>query len=166
MITSLPIELAANARNSSAALGVLSTFGTSALCTLVRSFLISCLVLLSTICSAMDRSECAANAEGSEAYVLAANTVREMPEFQSWSKSHSYPIAFGTFADKEVAILGKCYWSVSVYANLPERFELWNVFFVRLPNDVAFVQKQVSGNPVSTGDWRIQNATEKQTKQE
>jgi hypothetical protein len=108
-------------------------------------------------CSAHAASSCTALAEGSAAYVGAAEAIRHLPEFQSWSKSHSFPVAFGTPNDKEVLVQGRCYWSVSVYSDRPERLELWNVFLVRPPSKIAFVQGLESGSPVSLGAWRSRN---------
>lgn len=97
---------------------------------------------------------CTELAEGSAAYSRAIRIVRKVPEVHTWSNSHSFPIAFGASTDKEVLLQGKCYWSVSVYADRPERFELWNVFFVHLPSKSVLVGELASGDPISLREWR------------
>jgi len=123
----------------------------------VRALFVAYILVFGIACSAQAAPSCAALAEGSAAYVRAAEAVRHLAEFQAWSKSHSFPVAFGTPNDKEVLVQGRCYWSVSVYADRPERLELWHIFFVRSPSEVAFVQDIRSGSPVSLSAWRSQN---------
>ncbi len=123
----------------------------------MRTLLAVCILAFSVASSAQPTAKCGAPAEGSAAYAHAADAVRHLSEFLAWSKSHSFPVAFGTPNDKEVLLQGQCYWSVSVYADRPERLELWNVFLVRSPGKVAFVQAPESGSPVSLSSWRSQS---------
>lgn len=113
--------------------------------------------MFSVATSVQAAPKCGAPAEGSAAYARATDAVRHLSEFRAWSKSHSFPVTFGTPNDKEVLVQGQCYWSVSVYADRPERLELWRVFFVRPPSKVAFVQDPESGSPVSLSAWRSQS---------
>lgn len=103
-------------------------------------------------------ARCSAHAEDSTVYARATEVVRHLPEFRAWLKSHRFPVAFGAPIDKEVVIEGRCYWSVSVYADRPERLELWNVFFVRRAEKVALVQENVSGTPIPLAAWRKQSS--------
>ena len=123
---------------------------------IVRTLLTACILVFSAANLAQAASKCSAPAEGSAAYARAADAVRHLSEFRAWSKSHSFPVAFGTPNDKKVLVQGQCYWSVSVYADRPERLELWHVFLVRSPSKVAFVQDPESGSPVSLSVWRSQ----------
>ena len=123
----------------------------------MRTLLTTCILAFSVTSSVQAASKCNASAEGSAAYARAANAVRHLSEFRAWSRSHSFPVAFGTPNDKEISVKGQCYWTVSVYADRPERFELWHIFLVRPPSRVAFVQDPESGNPVSLSAWRSQN---------
>jgi len=99
-------------------------------------------------------SRCNESAVNSSAYLVAANGVRQLPEFRAWVKSHSFPAALGAVVDREAIVNGVCYWSVSVYADRTERLEMWNVFYVRRPNNVSLVQDPTSGEPISITAWR------------
>lgn len=121
-----------------------------------RTLLTACIFVFCLASSVQAASECGASAQGSAAYARAADAVRLLSEFRAWSKSHSFPVAFGTPNDKEVLVQGQCYWSVSVYADRPERFELWHIFLVRSPSKVAFVKDPESGTPVALSAWRSQ----------
>ena len=87
-------------------------------------------------------------------YQRAIDTVRRLLELVAWSRSHSFPVAYGESMDQQVALEGRCYWSVSVYANRPERLELWNVFFVEAKGKGLLVQDPESGEAVSLQEWR------------
>ena len=123
----------------------------------MRALLVAYSLMFGLVCSAHAASSCTALAQSSAAYVRATDAVRQLSEFQAWAKSHSLPVAFGTPNDKEVLVQGRCYWSVSVYADRPERLELWHVFYVRPPSKVTFVQEPESGSPVSLSTWRSRN---------
>jgi hypothetical protein len=97
---------------------------------------------------------CARLADGSAIYLRATSVVRQIAEFRVWSKSHSFPVAFLAPVDKEVWINGKCYWSVTVSADRPERFELWHVFYIHLPSKTILVEDSVAGDPILLRDWR------------
>jgi hypothetical protein len=56
--------------------------------------------------------------------------------------------------DRQELLHGHCYWSVSVYANRPERLELWHVFYVEAAGKHMLIQDPVSGEAVSLRKWR------------
>ncbi len=89
-------------------------------------------------------------------YLHATREVRRLPEFRTWSRSHSFPVTFGAPSDTQRLVAGKCYWSVSVYAARPERLELWHIFYVRQSRKVELIQDPVNGEPVSLAAWRKQ----------
>jgi hypothetical protein len=64
------------------------------------------------------------------------------------------PVAFGESFDKQERLEGRCYWSVSVYANRPERLELWHIFYVEVDGKRLLVQDPVSGDTISLQRWR------------
>lgn len=117
-----------------------------------------CVVLvLSLANAALAEGRCNAAANGSAAYQQAADLVRQLPEYQAWSRSHKFPAAFNASLDKEILLGGKCYWSISVYADRPERLEHWHVFFVRQPANEILVES-IEGEPISVKEWRKQGA--------
>jgi hypothetical protein len=99
---------------------------------------------------------CDAPALNAPDYQRAIDTVRRLPELVAWSRSHTFPVAYGESMDQQVALEGRCYWSVSVYASRPERLELWNVFFVEAKGKSLLVQDPESGEAVSLQQWRTQ----------
>lgn len=99
---------------------------------------------------------CDAPALHASDYRRSIATVRRLPELVAWSRSHTFPVAYGESLDQQVALEGRCYWSVSVYANTPERLELWNVFFVEPKGKRVLVQDPESGEAVSLQQWRNQ----------
>ena len=101
--------------------------------------------------------QCNGQAEGSTDYARAADAVLALPEFQAWSRSLAFPVAFGTANDRQIWVHGRCDWSVSVYADRPGRLELWHVFYVHPPGKVAYVQELQSGRPIALRAWRLQN---------
>lgn len=100
---------------------------------------------------------CDAQALHAPDYQRAVDTVRRLPELVAWSRSHAFPVAYGESMDQQVALEGRCYWSVSVYASRPERLELWNVFFVEAKGKSLLVQDPESGEAVSLQQWRTQS---------
>ncbi|MDO8285906.1 MAG: hypothetical protein Q7T69_12935 [Rhodoferax sp.] len=102
-------------------------------------------------------TSCHADALDSAGYVRAIQSVRELPELVQWSRSHRFPVAFGESMDKQLRLRGRCYWSVSVYANRPERMELWQIFYVEANGKRMLVQDPVSGVAISLEKWRSQS---------
>lgn len=150
-----PIAHWARERHNIAAAGVVRAPLASTLGRILRG-LLAYIFVLGNVSFAQAASTCSAPAEGSAAYAHATDAVRQLSEFRAWSKSHFFPIAFGTPNDKEVLIRRQCYWIVSVYADRPERLELWRVFYVRLPSKAILVQ-DFDGSPISLSAWRTQS---------
>jgi hypothetical protein len=103
-------------------------------------------------------TSCSSVAVGSAAYIRATEVVSGLPEFQAWA-THSFPIAFNAQNDGEVVVNGRCYWSVSVYADRPERLELWHIFAVHIHGGVSYVQSTTNGAFISLKAWRTQLQT-------
>lgn len=99
-------------------------------------------------------SRCAGDALHSVDYARSITAVRQLPELDAWSRSHAFPVAFGESVDKQILLDGRCYWSVSVFANRPERLELWNIFYVQSKGKSVLVQDPVSGEAISLEQWR------------
>ena len=102
-------------------------------------------------------TSCHADALDSAGYARAIQSVRDLPELAQWSRSHHFPVAFGESIDKQLRLRGRCYWSVSVYANRPERMELWQIFYVEANGKRVLVQDPVSGVAISLEKWRSQS---------
>jgi hypothetical protein len=126
---------------------------------IVRSLFLTCILIFGLVSVAHATPKCSARAEGSASYVSATEAVRQLPEYRAWSSTHSFPVAFGAPMDEEVLVEGTCYWSVSVYADRPERLELWHIFYVRLSSRVVLVQ-DAEGDPISLKKWRMQSKVE------
>jgi hypothetical protein len=117
-----------------------------------RAFIAALVVFVALYSFGADRG-CVAKAEGSIEYQKATDSVRLLPEFASWSSAHSYPVSFGSPVDNEIRIKGRCFWSVTVYANRSDRLELWNVFYVNKSGAVRYVSNQ-DGEPTLLTVWR------------
>ncbi len=92
---------------------------------------------------------CKVQAENSSGYLRATEVVGSLPELKVWSRSHEFPVTYGMSWDKQVLLRGRCYWSVSVYANRPERFEMWHA-----ARNLVMVMDPASGEPISLRTWR------------
>jgi hypothetical protein len=112
----------------------------------IAAFILAGPALAATICSSV--------AAGSAAYIRATEAVSRLPEFQAWSSTHSFPVTFSAQNDGEVVVNSRCLWSVSVYADHPERLELWHIFAVRIGDGVKYVQSPTSGAFISLKAWR------------
>jgi hypothetical protein len=104
--------------------------------------------------SAYASPSCTKSAERSQSYAVAAHVLQAIPEVRAWEHAHRLPVVYGSPVDKQVIVGGSCYWSVSVYANHPDRLELWQVFYVAIQGKRVLVQDQVSGEPVPLEAWR------------
>ncbi len=124
----------------------------------MRTFFAAYIFALSLTFAAHAAPGCGATAEGSAAYLKAADIVRSLPEFKSWSKSHNHPVVFGAPMDKEILLKGQCYWSVSVFADRKERLEPWHSFLVRASSKTTLVLDPASGEPISLVAWRTKTA--------
>lgn len=99
-------------------------------------------------------NSCNAQALNAPGYAHALESVRNLPELTAWSRTHGFPVAFGESLDKQERLDGRCYWAVSVYANRPERLELWHIFYVEADGKRLMVQDPVSGDAISLQKWR------------
>lgn len=99
-------------------------------------------------------TSCTAEALDSAGYARAVQTVRALPEVLTWSRSHRFPVAYGESMDKQVLLDDHCYWSVSVFANRPERLELWHIFYVGVQGKRLLVQDPASGEAITLQKWR------------
>ena len=122
----------------------------------MRLLPLSALLAFGVTCAANVDGKCNGVAEGSADYNRAADVVRQLPEYQAWSRSHSFPVAFGSVTDKKRLVGGKCYWSVSVYADRPDRLELWRVFLVRRSSSRVLIEN-IDGEPIPLATWRKQS---------
>ncbi len=86
-------------------------------------------------------------------FLQAKALVSRLPEFKKWTKSHPFPIAFATTPDV-VERNGRCFLPVTVSADRPERFELWQIFYVHPSSNSMFVMDSVSGEIVTLKLWR------------
>jgi hypothetical protein len=97
---------------------------------------------------------CDAVALHADEYAHAVKSVQHLPELGAWSRSHMFPVVYGQSVDKQVLMHGHCYWSVSVYANRPDRLELWHVFYVGITGKQLLVLDAVSGTAIPLQKWR------------
>ncbi|MBB2487332.1 hypothetical protein H5407_19020 [Mitsuaria sp. WAJ17] len=97
---------------------------------------------------------CDAQAVGSQDYLKATRLVEQLPDFQAWTGWHRRPTAFGMPMDGQVRTGGRCYWSVSVYADEGDHLSLWNVFLVHLGSGDMLVSDVTGGEPLSLQAWR------------
>lgn len=116
--------------------------------------LFAIVAMLWLVTGAARPSSCDAPAAASQGYFRATATVQQLPEFGAWSRTVEAPVVFGEPMDKQILIGGLCYWSVSVYADLPERLEMWHVFYVPVSGGELMVEDPVEGTPISLKAWR------------
>jgi hypothetical protein len=116
-------------------------------------FSVLAIFLLTLAVSANASPECKASAKGSTDYFEAIRLVRNLPEIQAWSRMHSFPVAFEATADRKVFLRNRCYWSVSVYADRPERLEMWHTFYVDTSKKSLLIA-DLDGDAISLGAWR------------
>src|SRR5262245_33510616 len=96
-----------------------------------QNFLRFLFIIACATCSAVAAAKpCTGDASKDPGYMRAARKVQALPEYIAWSKAHRFPVAFGSMVDQKVVLRGKCLWSVTVYADMPERLDLWHVFYV------------------------------------
>jgi hypothetical protein len=88
-----------------------------------------------------------------QSYSRAANQVARLPETLAWQKTHIYPLTLGLPMDKQVQIGKACFWEVSVYANRPERLELWNTFLVPIQGRALMVRDS-EGKAINVKQWK------------
>ena len=106
-------------------------------------------LVLNMVASFAASASCDATAQSSEReYLKSTQVVQKIAELKSWKHSHKFNVTFQPTMDKETSYRGTCYWSVSVYANRPERLELWRTFYVDLRTKRILVINS-EGDPVS-----------------
>ncbi|WP_411880136.1 hypothetical protein [Polaromonas sp. YR568] len=116
-------------------------------------------VLFACLCAAGNVApRCDEPALHAAGYAHSIKSIERLPEWAAWTRSHSFPVTYGQSVDRQVLMHGRCYWSVSVYANRPERLELWRVFYVNLSGKPVLVQDTVSGDAISLQTWRTKGA--------
>jgi hypothetical protein len=86
----------------------------------------------------------------------ARKRVQGLDEFKQWRSSHKFPVAFSLGRSNTFRVRSRCYWEVPVYADRPERFELWHVFYVSEHRKSIFVMDVASGEPETLDAWRKQ----------
>jgi hypothetical protein len=112
-------------------------------------------ILVFCVCGASSAAPaCDAVALHADGYARSVKSVQSLPELGAWSRSHKFPVAYGQSTDKQVLMQGRCYWSVSVYADRSDRLELWHLFYVEVRGKQLLVQDPVSGAAISLQQWR------------
>jgi hypothetical protein len=79
--------------------------------------------------------------------------VERLDEFKAWRASHAFPVAFSLGETTTAQVRAECYWQVPVYADRPERFELWHIFYVSSRRDKMLVM-DLNGEPETLAAWR------------
>jgi hypothetical protein len=88
-----------------------------------------------------------------KSYSRAVAQVTRLPETQAWQRTHAYPVTLGVPMDRQVQIGKACFWEVSVYANRPERLELWNTFLVPIKGQVLLIRDS-EGKAIPLKQWK------------
>jgi hypothetical protein len=118
---------------------------------------------LSLLFAASAQAEkCAGSARGSAEYREAAESVFRLPEFKAWSKSNRFPVVLGERVDKKVLLEGRCYWSVSVYANRGSQLDMWHVLLVGDKGREIYIDDG-EGETLSLDQWRKRRARAEQS---
>jgi hypothetical protein len=86
----------------------------------------------------------------------ARQRVQRLEEFKAWRASHSFPVAFSLGKSTTIRVGSTCYWQVPVYADRPERFELWHIFYVSEHRKAILVLDIASDEPETLEAWRKQ----------
>ena len=92
------------------------------------------------------------------AFAMARERVEKLDEFKAWRASHSFPVAFSLTRNATIRVNGRCYWEVPVYADRPERFELWHIFYVSSRQKAILLMDPLSGEAVGMDAWRKREA--------
>ncbi len=91
-------------------------------------------------------------------FAMARGRVEKLDEFKAWRASHSFPVAFSLVKNATIRLNARCYWEVPVYADRPERFELWHIFYVSRHQKSILLMDPLSGEAVGLDVWRKQEA--------
>ena len=111
---------------------------------------------LALSCIAAVSRPCDARATGT--FEAAEKRIQGLDEFKAWRASHRFPVAFSLVKNSTTRVRARCYWEVPVYADRPERFELWHVFYVSSRQKAILVMDPASGDPVPLDEWRKQES--------
>lgn len=118
---------------------------------------------LSLLFAASAQAEkCVGPARGSTDYREAAEAVFQLPEFKVWAKSNRLPVVLGERIDKKVLFEGRCYWSVSVYANRGSQLDMWHVLLVGNQGREIYIDDG-EGETLSLDQWRKRRARAEQS---
>ena len=96
---------------------------------------------------------CAPAQAGTPAFESAARQIQQLPELNAWSRSQPFPVAYDSSAEPLVR-KGRCYQAIAVYANRPERLEVWHLFYVNAANRSVLIQEPVTGEVIPLNQWR------------
>ena len=67
---------------------------------------------------------------------------------------HKFPVAYGLGGDEQQFIAGICRWVVPVFADRPERLDLWNTFYVSAASRTIYVMNPATGEVQTIAEWR------------
>ncbi|MES2508589.1 MAG: hypothetical protein V4625_01600 [Pseudomonadota bacterium] len=116
-------------------------------------YVLGFLLLFGTACALAADLACQVPTPTSPVLAQAERLVQQLPETANWSRSHAFPVAYiGSF--QPVSRLGQCFLAVAVYANRPERYESWNLFYVNVESKTILVAEPASGDVVTLKAWR------------
>jgi hypothetical protein len=102
-------------------------------------------LLLCGACPVIATTSCPSVRISSAEYIRGTEAVRRLPELRKWSGTHSFQVAFSPKNEVRSVVHGHCYWTVSVYADRPERLELWHIFAIDSRGHVALVDNPIDG---------------------
>lgn len=105
-------------------------------------------------------ASCDAKAEGSISYFKAETFVYTLPEVKAWRKLvYAVPgrkvITIPSF-DHQLLINGRCYWSVTLFEDTPNKYTRWNQFYIRDKDQHILVGDITGGDPMTLKQWRAQ----------
>ena len=99
-------------------------------------------------------SHCQAHSKATGSFKQAMAQVGKLPELKEWKARHKFSVAYGLGVDAQQSISGICRWVVPVFADRPERLELWNTFYVSAASRTIYVMNPATGEPQTIADWR------------
>jgi len=112
-------------------------------------------VLLLALSGAVSaESNCQAHSNATGSFQRAIGRVSKLPELQEWKARHKFPVAYGLGGDEQQLIAGICRWVVPVFADRPERRELWNTFYVSAASRTIYVMNPATGDAQTIAEWR------------
>jgi hypothetical protein len=103
---------------------------------------------------AQAKAACVPPDKSAGSFDQAIERVSHVREFLAWKSGHRFPVAYGLGPDEQLAIGGKCFWEVPVYADRPERLEHWQTFYVAADSKTIYVFDDALAQPVTLAEWR------------